>query len=126
MSALKSIADALEEIPVRGCYRPKLAILIAGIRSAAEIRHERSVSPEILALGLTRSESRLFSALVPNAIVSKEHLLNALYFDRPGDEPDAKIIDVLVCKIRKKLEEAGSPYSIKTIWGRGFVLRAGA
>ncbi len=40
------------------------------------------------------------------------------------DEPEAKIIDVFVCKLRKKLMKAadGDNY-IETVWGRGYVLR---
>jgi DNA-binding winged helix-turn-helix (wHTH) protein len=40
------------------------------------------------------------------------------------DEPDLKIIDVFVCKLRKKLAEAtGGDHYIETVWGRGYVLR---
>jgi two-component system cell cycle response regulator CtrA len=40
------------------------------------------------------------------------------------DEPELKIIDVFVCKLRKKLSVAtvGENY-IETVWGRGYVLR---
>jgi two-component system cell cycle response regulator CtrA len=40
------------------------------------------------------------------------------------DEPELKIIDVFICKLRKKLGEAtdGENY-IETVWGRGYVLR---
>jgi len=40
------------------------------------------------------------------------------------DEPELKIIDVFICKLRKKLSAAtgGSNY-IETVWGRGYVLR---
>ena len=40
------------------------------------------------------------------------------------DEPELKIIDVFVCKLRKKLSAASNdePY-IHTVWGRGYVLR---
>jgi two-component system cell cycle response regulator CtrA len=40
------------------------------------------------------------------------------------DEPDAKIIDVFICKLRKKLANAsGGQDYIETVWGRGYVLR---
>jgi two-component system cell cycle response regulator CtrA len=40
------------------------------------------------------------------------------------DEPELKIIDVFVCKLRKKLSNASSDESyIHTVWGRGYVLR---
>ena len=48
--------------------------------------------------------------------------LNHLYSGR--DEPVLKIIDVFVCKLRKKLSAAtGGENYIETVWGRGYVLR---
>jgi two-component system, cell cycle response regulator CtrA len=40
------------------------------------------------------------------------------------DEPELKIIDVFVCKLRKKLAQAtGGKHYIETVWGRGYALR---
>ncbi|MXU65896.1 response regulator transcription factor CtrA [Oceanomicrobium pacificus] len=54
--------------------------------------------------------------------LTKEMFLNHLYGGM--DEPELKIIDVFICKLRKKLAMAtgGSNY-IETVWGRGYVLR---
>jgi two-component system cell cycle response regulator CtrA len=54
--------------------------------------------------------------------LTKEMFLNHLYGGM--DEPEPKIIDVFVCKLRKKLSNAakGDNY-IETVWGRGYVLR---
>ncbi len=54
--------------------------------------------------------------------LTKEMFLNHLYGGM--DEPELKIIDVFICKLRKKLSEAtdGNNY-IETVWGRGYVLR---
>ncbi|MCL4125356.1 UNVERIFIED_CONTAM: hypothetical protein GTU68_021920 [Idotea baltica] len=54
--------------------------------------------------------------------LTKEMFLNHLYGGM--DEPELKIIDVFICKLRKKLSEAtnGANY-IETVWGRGYVLR---
>lgn len=54
--------------------------------------------------------------------LTKEMFLNHLYGGM--DEPELKIIDVFICKLRKKLAEAttGDNY-IETVWGRGYVLR---
>lgn len=61
-------------------------------------------------------------ALRKNNVLTKEIILNALYGGM--DEPEIKIIDVFVCKLRKKLSEASGGYSfIETIWGRGYCLR---
>jgi two-component system cell cycle response regulator CtrA len=54
--------------------------------------------------------------------VSKEMFLNNLYSGM--DEPEIKIIDVFICKLRKKLANAsGGKNYIETVWGRGYVLR---
>ena len=40
------------------------------------------------------------------------------------DEPEVKIIDVFICKLRKKLAGAsGGQNYIETVWGRGYALR---
>ena len=54
--------------------------------------------------------------------LTKEMFLNHLYGGM--DEPELKIIDVFICKLRKKLSEAtGGETHIETVWGRGYVLR---
>jgi two-component system cell cycle response regulator CtrA len=48
--------------------------------------------------------------------------LNHLYGGM--DEPELKIIDVFICKLRKKLASAtNGDHHIETVWGRGYVLR---
>jgi two-component system cell cycle response regulator CtrA len=72
--------------------------------------------------GLTKGENRLFQALKAKIgrTVSKGALLDALAFDKPN-EPQVKIIDVWVCKMRKKL--IGSCWNIETVWGKGYRLK---
>ncbi len=54
--------------------------------------------------------------------LTKEMFLNHLYGGM--DEPELKIIDVFICKLRKKLCDAtGGENYIETVWGRGYVLR---
>ena len=54
--------------------------------------------------------------------LTKEMFLNHLYGGM--DEPELKIIDVFICKLRKKLSGAcGGANYIETVWGRGYVLR---
>ncbi len=52
--------------------------------------------------------------------VTKEMFLAHLYGGR--DEPEMKIIDVFICKLRRKLSDAGAPQLIETVWGRGYVI----
>ncbi len=72
---------------------------------------------------LTGKEYQIFEilALRKGLTMTKEMFLNHLYGGL--DEPELKIIDVFVCKLRKKLSEAtnGKNY-IETVWGRGYVL----
>jgi two-component system cell cycle response regulator CtrA len=61
-------------------------------------------------------------SLRKGATISKDMFLNHLYGGM--DEPELKIIDVFICKLRKKLEHAtGCHTSIETVWGRGYILR---
>jgi two-component system cell cycle response regulator CtrA len=56
--------------------------------------------------------------------LSKETFLSHLYGGM--DEPEMKIIDVFVCKLRKKLAQAGVDGLIGTVWGRGYIMRDAA
>ena len=61
-------------------------------------------------------------ALRKGTTLTKEMLLSHLYSGM--DEPEIKIIDVFICKLRKKLAGAsGGKDYIETVWGRGYVMR---
>ena len=73
---------------------------------------------------LTRKEYQLLEllSLRKGTTLTKEMFLNNLYGGM--DEPEGKIIDVFICKLRKKLANAsGGRDYIETVWGRGYVLR---
>jgi two-component system cell cycle response regulator CtrA len=72
---------------------------------------------------LTEKEYRILELLLlrGGSIIAKESFLNHLYGG--NDEPDIKIIDVFICKLRKKLQLAGAPNIISTVWGRGYIVR---
>ena len=72
---------------------------------------------------LTNKEFALFELLVlrKGAMLSKDAILNHLYDGM--DEPEMKIVDVFVCKLRKKLADAGAADVIGTVWGRGYIAR---
>ena len=62
------------------------------------------------------------SRLRKGTTLTKEMFLDHLYGGM--DEPELKIIDVFICKLRKKLAEAtGGEHYIETVWGRGYVLK---
>lgn len=76
------------------------------------------------AIPLTSKEYAILELLAmrKGSTLTKEMFLNHLYGGL--DEPELKIIDVFVCKLRKKLAKALNGDScIETIWGRGYVLR---
>jgi two-component system cell cycle response regulator CtrA len=76
-------------------------------------------------LHLTAKEYQILAllALRIGSTLTKEMFLNHLYGGL-DDEPDAKIIDVFICKLRKKLANAsGGQDYIETVWGRGYALR---
>ena len=84
----------------------------------------RSVEVNNQPLHLTGKEYAILEllSLRKGATLTKEMFLNHLYGGM--DEPEVKIIDVFVCKLRKKLSAAtGGDNYIETVWGRGYVLR---
>lgn len=76
------------------------------------------------AVHLTGKEYQMLEllSLRKGTTLTKEMFLNHLYGGM--DEPELKIIDVFICKLRKKLSTATSGENyIETVWGRGYVLR---
>lgn len=66
---------------------------------------------------LTRSEEGVLRAVLAHShCATKESILSALYGGR--DEPELKIIDVFITKVRAKLGEHRD--AIQTVWGRGY------
>ncbi len=113
-------------------------------RMQAVVRRSRGLSQSILRLGnleinldskeatvdgklihLTGKEYAILEllALRKGFVLTKEAFLNHLYGGM--DEPEIKIIDVFICKLRKKLMQAGLSNLIGTIWGRGYMIREG-
>ena len=72
---------------------------------------------------LTAKEFAILELLVlrRNMIMTKEAILAHLYGGM--DEPEIKIIDVFICKVRNKLTKAGLPNVISTVWGRGYTVK---
>lgn len=84
----------------------------------------KSVEVESRPVHLTGKEYQMLEllSLRKGTTLTKEMFLNHLYGGM--DEPELKIIDVFICKLRKKLSEAtGGDSHIETVWGRGYVLR---
>eukprot|EP00657_Telonema_sp_P-1_P000446 TRINITY_DN1085_c0_g1_i2.p1 TRINITY_DN1085_c0_g1~~TRINITY_DN1085_c0_g1_i2.p1 ORF type:complete len:214 (+),score=69.47 TRINITY_DN1085_c0_g1_i2:156-797(+) len=84
----------------------------------------KSVEVDAQRIHLTGKEYAMLEllSLRKGTTLTKEMFLNHLYGGM--DEPELKIIDVFICKLRKKLAAAtGGDHYIETVWGRGYVLR---
>lgn len=85
----------------------------------------RTVEVDSKQLHLTSKEYGIIEllSLRKGSTLTKEMFLNHLYGGM--DEPEVKIIDVFICKLRKKIEKLAKDGEscIETVWGRGYVLR---
>ena len=74
-------------------------------------------------LHLSRREFAVLELLFlkQGVILNKVAFLNHLYCGM--EEPEMKTIDVIICRLRKKLAVAGVPTLIDTVWGCGYILR---
>ncbi len=88
--------------------------------------NSREVTVDGRAVNLTGKEYAILELLMlrKGMLLTKEAFLNHLYGGM--DEPEMKIIDVFVCKLRKKLAQAGGDGLIGTVWGRGYTLHDAA
>ena len=86
--------------------------------------HTRAVAVDGQPLHLTQREYCILEllALRRGMVQTKEALMNHLYGG--SEEPGFKIVDVFLCKLRKKLLAVCGESYIETQWGRGYVLRA--
>ena len=85
---------------------------------------EKTAETEEGSIHLTGKEYAMIEllSLRKGTTLTKDMFLNHLYGGM--DEPELKIIDVFICKLRKKLAAAtGGENYIETVWGRGYVLR---
>jgi two-component system, cell cycle response regulator CtrA len=85
--------------------------------------NSRDVRVNGLRLSLSRREYSVLELLFlkQGVILTKGTFLNHLYCG--SEEPEMKTIDVIVCRLRKKLAAAGVPALIDTVWGSGYILR---
>ena len=85
---------------------------------------KKTVEADGVRVYLTAKEYQILEllSLRKGVTLTKDMLLNHLYGGM--DEPEVKIIDVFICKLRKKLAVAcNGVHYIETMWGRGYVLR---
>ncbi len=68
--------------------------------------------------GLTPAERVVFGVLVARKLATKDAILAALYRSLGRDEAAPRIVDVFVCKLRKKITPFG--VAVRTAWGSGY------
>lgn len=108
----------LKALARRGTYNDHLFIRMPGCVYDAETGNAENGDRK---QHLTGTEARLLTALAldPSKIFSKADLMDHMYGGE--DEPEQKIVDVLVCKLRRKLIEMNDGLDvIRTVWGRGY------
>ena len=100
--------------------RPEQTLLSGALRLDP---WKRVVERDGVALTLTAREFRLLEALMraPGAIVSREELMEQAWGER--EEPMSNTIDVLIARLRRKLEAAGEQDAIETVRGLGYRIR---
>lgn len=101
---------------------------IAALRQALADRDARllelSGNPAVpIEFKLTGKEASMLGVLMSRGLCSKDLLMDQIYsdsFHATGELPELKIIDVFICKLRKKLKAFG--IVIDTQWGQGYAL----
>ncbi len=124
-SPSRSTATSWSPASMRSCAAPKVtrnrSSAPASWRSTSTAK---TVEVDGARVHLTGKEYAMLEllSLRKGTTLTKEMFLNHLYGGM--DEPELKIIDVFICKLRKKLSSAcGGENYIETVWGRGYVLR---
>ena len=135
---VKSLSAGADDFITKPFHKAELAARINAV-----VRRSRGHSESIIRTGnialnldtrttevggvpvhLTPSEYKVLEllSLRKNSVLTKEMCLNHLY--NGLKEPEVKIIDVFICKLRKKLAQAhDGGNQIETVWGGGYMLR---
>jgi len=113
-------------VPIQAIVRPSQDHPEATIRTGklAVNIDARIVSVDDQPVHVTGTEYAILEllSLRKGTVLTKDMFLDRLYHGM--NEPELKIIDVFLCKLRKKLAQAtGGDHYIETVWGRGYMLR---
>lgn len=108
--------DAAARIEGLEAENERLRVRIADLEAAMGMDF---VAP--LEWGLTGAQTRVFGVLMAREVATKDALMAGIYADVTRDAAEAKIVDVFVCHIRRKLKPFG--FSVETLWGRGYFLK---
>lgn len=134
---VRAFSAGADDYITRPYDTPELAARIQAI-----VRRSKGYSQPVLQAGLVRLSLDSREVMVKGRLVhltGKEYMILELLMLRRGtvlskfafldhlyggmDEPEMKIIDVFICKLRKKLQQAGAKNVVATVWGQGYMLR---
>lgn len=98
------------------------SVIRTGPISVDLTKHEVKVNNKRVKLSSKEYRMMELLSLRKGSVLTKSHFLSHLYGGI--DEPEAKIIDVFICKLRRKLSQHARGHNhIHTVWGQGYVLR---
>lgn len=92
-------------------------------RTGRAVRHSESELITTLQhrYAITRQQALLLIVMLKRELATKEVLHAAAQLVHgPGQETSKKLVDVLICKLRKRMAKHG--HTIETIWGGGYFL----
>jgi two-component system, cell cycle response regulator CtrA len=115
---LSSLAD--DDVPPRPWPQERNALMDRIDQLETELGIRADIPPMI---GVPRNMGRLLAMLLKREVVTREGALLAIYSGMPNTwdkEPDPKIIDVFICKLRTRLKKYGIKVSCK--WGLGYFM----
>lgn len=118
------VVPELLEARLRAIHRRTLGHASARITCGNVVLDQglRRVTVDDRPVSLTMREIQVLEALMlrRRMVLSKQDFIHRLYPD--GDSPGMRVIDVFVCKLRRKLAAAGAPEIVQTVWGFGYML----
>ena len=137
--SVSSAATTIPKLEKSGSGSKLLALIKVALRARHGLRPadlqicnvtlslaDRGVAVDGLPVALTPKEFAVLELLFlrRNTVLSKETLLDHLDGGDTNERQPATIVDVFICKIRRKLAQAGAQATIDTVWGRGYIVRA--
>ena len=128
MTALRQEDDAPRGFVTKAEHYRALARIEELEDALAESKGAAGVNPELqmrvqTRFGLTSLESEVLTLLMSHNELGKEYMFSVIWGmgGQRSDHPEPKILDVYVCKLRKRLADKEAPAGIiETIWGKGW------